>query len=29
MGQQQALERRVALHVDILTEVMRRTGAIS
>jgi hypothetical protein len=26
MGQQQAIERRVALHVDIVTEAMRQAG---
>jgi hypothetical protein len=26
MGQQQALDRRVALHVDIVAEAMRQVG---
>jgi hypothetical protein len=26
MGQQQALERRTALHVDVVNEVARRIG---
>lgn len=29
MGQQQSLQRRVALHVEVLREVMRQTGAIA
>jgi hypothetical protein len=29
MGQQQALERRIALHVDVLQELMRQTGALA
>ena len=28
MGQQQALERRIALHVDMLTEFLRREGVL-
>jgi hypothetical protein len=26
MGQQQALERRIALHIQVLDEVLRQTG---
>ena len=28
MGQQQALERRIALHVQVLEEVLRQTGVL-
>jgi hypothetical protein len=29
MGQQQALERRIALHVDVLREIMRQVGVLT